>query len=161
MRSRALNNLRTNFKCSLKQKAPTRKIVLKQVANKKSPRKYLFKQIDQVHSKLLVERKKHMLKAKQKVTISLFLIVIVKNSSSIAVYHHLHQFLYQSLHCCHLQLVKMLIVVVVLYTLCYFPHNIVWVRIYIYLSKIMLSLRMETKVDSITSIKSCSPHKVC
>ena len=46
MRSRALNNLRTNFKCSLKQKAPTRKIVLKQVANKKSQRKYLFKQID-------------------------------------------------------------------------------------------------------------------
>ena len=134
-----------------------------------------------------------MLKAKQKVTISLFLIVlntkdivIVKNSISIAVYHHLHQFPNPSLHSPYLLLAACENVDCggrSLHPLLLPPQyrlgenilisrclNIVWVRIYLQIEdKIRMETRdvdcwfepkyfvSKTKVAPITSIKSC-PH---
>ena len=68
----------------------------------------------QVHSKAMVERKRQMLKSKQKVKWKLLLLVLV-----------CHKYGY------FFQLVKMLMVVVTVYTLCYFPLNIVWVSLYL------------------------------
>ena len=69
-----------------------------------------------VHSKAIVEMKRQMLKSKQKVIIIRYVDNKFYNSKP-------------SAYLIVFQLVKMLMVVVTVYTLCYFPLNIVWVGI--------------------------------